>query len=252
MYGSNNGDYVKVNGRNVYFEAYGKGDTVLMLHGGPGSIADFSKLIPELAKKYRVIAIDSPGHGYSDRTDKLSYPVLAKNASGFIDEIGITKCYVIGWSDGATTGLLLAAMRPDVVTKVFASSGFSNFNAFKEDVKKYWLAFTPEVVEESWEGWHLEYQNTYPKCDWRTLISDLGSMILHEVYISEEQLESISCDVLLAYGDRDLFTLEHEIYLYRTIPKANLMILPGTSHMTIQEQPEMIQLAINNFFKKEG
>ncbi len=69
-------------------------------------------------------------------------------------------------------------------------------------------------------------------------------------YITEEQLKSISCKVLLAYGDQDLFTPEHEIYLYRTIPEAELMILPGTSHMTFEEQPEMISLAINNFFEK--
>lgn len=61
VYGSNNGNYIEVSGRSVYYEEYGTGDIVLMLHGGPGSIAHFSKLIPKLSKNYRVIAIDTPG-----------------------------------------------------------------------------------------------------------------------------------------------------------------------------------------------
>ncbi|GEM_PF-3445657 len=60
IYGSNNGKYVDVSGRSVYYEEYGSGDTVLLLHGGPGSIVQFSKLIPQLAKNYTVIAIDTP------------------------------------------------------------------------------------------------------------------------------------------------------------------------------------------------
>lgn len=112
IYGSNNGKYVEVSGRSVYYEEYGAGDTVLLLHGGPGSIANFSKLIPELSKNYRVIAIDTPGHGRSERANNLSYQLLAENASEFIDKMGIKKCNVVGWSDGATTGLLLAAIRP--------------------------------------------------------------------------------------------------------------------------------------------
>jgi alpha-beta hydrolase superfamily lysophospholipase len=70
-YGSNNGKYVEVYGRSVYYEEYGAGDTVLLLHGGPGSIAHFSKLIPELSKNYTVIAMDTPGQGHSERANNV-------------------------------------------------------------------------------------------------------------------------------------------------------------------------------------
>jgi pimeloyl-ACP methyl ester carboxylesterase len=92
-YGFNNGKYVEVSGRNVYYEEYGAGDTILLLHGGPGSIAHFSKLIPDLSKNYTVIAIDTPGQGHSERANNVSYQLLAENASEFIDKMGIKKCY---------------------------------------------------------------------------------------------------------------------------------------------------------------
>ncbi|MDX1640785.1 MAG: alpha/beta hydrolase [Balneolaceae bacterium] len=249
IYGSNDGKYVEVSGRDVYYEEYGEGETVLMLHGGPGSIANFSKLIPEISKNYRVIAIDTPGQGHSERAHDVSYQLLAENASGFIDTMGIQNCYVVGWSDGAVTGLLLAAKRPDVISKVFASGGFSNIDGFTEEAKKFWSTLTPETVIESWDGWHLEYQKLYPENDWKTLISDLRNMVNDEIYITEKELESITSKVLLAYGDNDLITFEHITYLYRTIPDSKLMIFPGTSHSTFDEQPEMMSLAVQNFFE---
>jgi pimeloyl-ACP methyl ester carboxylesterase len=75
-------------------------------------------------------------------------------------------------------------------------------------------------------------------------------MVNDEIYITEAKLKSITSKVLLAYGDRDLFTTEHINYLSRTIPDTELMILPGTSHSTFDEQPEMMSLAIKRFFEK--
>jgi len=250
IYGSNNGKYVEVSGRDVYYEEYGEGEPILMLHGGPGSIANFSKVIPELSKNYRVIAMDTPGQGRSERARDLSFQLLAENASAFIDKMAIIKCYVVGWSDGACTGLLLAANRPDVISKVFVSGAFSNIDGFTEESKAFWSTITPETVEKSLGGWHLEYQRLYPEIDWKTLIQDLRNMVNNKIYITEEKLKSISSKVLLAYGDNDVFTLEHIVYLHKTIRDTELMILPGTSHSTFEEQPEMMSLAIKGFFKK--
>lgn len=250
IYGSNNGNYVEVSGRDVYYEEYGEGETVLLLHGGPGSIANFSKLIPVISKNYRVIAIDTPGQGHSERAHDVSYQLLAENASEFIDTMGIQKCYIVGWSDGAVTGLLLAANRPDVVSKVFASGGFSNIDGFTDEARNFWATITPELVMQSWSGWHLEYQELYPENDWKTLINDLRNMVNDEIYITKKELKQITSKVLLAYGDNDIFTFEHITYLHKTIPNSELMIFPGTSHSTFDEQPDMMSLAIQNFFEK--
>lgn len=248
IYGSNNGKHIEVLGRDIYYEEYGEGEPILMLHGGPGSIANFSKVIPELSKYYRVIAMDTPGQGHSERAHDVSYQLLAENASAFIDKLGIKKCYVVGFSDGACTGLLLAGNRPEVISKVFVSGGFSNVDGFTDEAKAFWSTLTPEKVEQSWGGWHLKYQRLYPENDWKAVIHDLRDMVNDEIYITEEKLKRITSKVLLAYGDNDEFTLEHIIYLYRTIPDTELMILPGTGHTTFNEQPEMMSLAMKNFF----
>lgn len=249
-YGSNNGNYVQILGREVYYEEYGEGDTVLMLHGGPGSITNFAKIIPKLSKDYKIFAIDSPGQGNSERAEDLSYPLMAENASLFIDKMGINKCYVVGWSDGACTGLLLAANRPDVVKKVFVSGGFANIDGFTEEVRTFWSTVTPEIIQQEWGNWHLEYQSQYPNLDWKTTIHDIRNMVNKIIYITEDQLSSIEGNVLLAYGDNDIYTMEHIIYLRKTIRDSELMILPGTNHSTFDEQPEIMSLAIKDFFDK--
>jgi pimeloyl-ACP methyl ester carboxylesterase len=250
IYGSNNGKYIEVSGRKIYYEEYGKGEPVLMLHGGPGSIANFSKVIPDLSKDYRVIAMDSPGQGRSERAPDVSYQLLAENASAFIDKLGIKNCYVVGWSDGGCTALLLAANRPEAISKVLVSGGFSNIDGFTDESKVFWSTVTPEIVEQSWKGWHLKYQQLYPENDWKILIHDLRNMVNKEIYITDEKLKSITSKVLLAWGDNDIFSWEHIIHLYKTIPDTELMILPGTSHSTFDEQPEMMSLAIKSFFAK--
>ena len=249
-YGFNDGEYIEVLGRNIYYEEYGQGMPVLMLHGGPGSIMHFSKLIPELSKSYRVIAIDAPGQGRSERPERLSYELLAANASAFLDEMGIDQCYVVGWSDGAATSILLAAKRPGVVKKVFASGAFANLDGFTPEEKEFWTTVTPEIVEKSWGGYHLEYQKMYPDVDWNTLIYDIRRMVNDRDFISEEQLKSITSEVLLVYGDHDMFTFEHIGYMHQTIPGSELMILPGTSHSTFAEQPEMMAMTALDFFAK--
>lgn len=251
IYGSNHGKYLEVSGRKIYYEEYGKGEPVLMLHGGPGSITNFSKVIPEISKDYWVIAMDTPGQGHSERAPDVSFQLLAENASAFIDKMGIKNCYVVGWSDGACTSLLLAANRPEVISKVFVSGAFSNIDGFTDEYKAFWSTITPEIVEQSWGGWHLNYQKLYPENDWKTLIHDLRNMFNHDkIYISEEKLKSIAGKVLLAWGDKDMFTWDHIVYLKKTIPNTELMILPGTSHGTFDEQPEIMSLAIKNFFAK--
>ena len=248
-YGSNKGKYIDVLGREIYYEEYGKGDTVLMLHGGPGSIANFSRIIPELSRNYRVIAMDTPGQGHSERAENVSYQLLAENASAFIDKLGIKKCYVVGWSDGACTALLLAANRPDAISRVFVSGAFSNIDGFTDEAKSFWATITPEIVEQTWGGWHLAYQKRYPRNDWKILINDVREMVNDNIYITDEKLKRISCKVLLAYGDRDSFTMEHIVFLSKTIRDTELMILPGTGHSTFDEQPEIMTLAIERFFR---
>ena len=103
-YGSNKGKFITINETKTYYEEYGKGIPLLMLHGGLGDISDFEKVIPNLSKKFRVIIPDAPGLGRSEYADSLlSYQLLADYNSKLIDQLKLDSIYVIGWSDEANT-----------------------------------------------------------------------------------------------------------------------------------------------------
>jgi hypothetical protein len=84
-YGSNNGKYISIFNKKIYYEEYGKGTPLILLQGGMGSIADFALCIPELSKHFRVIAPDTPGQGRSELADSMSYELMAEYISKLID-----------------------------------------------------------------------------------------------------------------------------------------------------------------------
>lgn len=117
-YGSNQGKHISLSGTKIYYEEYGSGVPLLLLHGGFGSIHDFQEVIPELADHFRVIAIDSPGHGRSEQADSLSFELMSSYCSELIDAFKLDSVYIIGYSDGGITALLLAEKRPDKIKKL--------------------------------------------------------------------------------------------------------------------------------------
>jgi pimeloyl-ACP methyl ester carboxylesterase len=106
----------------MYYEIYGKGEPLLIIHGNGGSIENFSNQIPFFSKKYQVILADSRAHGKSvDDQDSLSYEMMADDFAALLDHLKIDSAHVIGWSDGGINGLLLASRHPEKVKKLAAT-----------------------------------------------------------------------------------------------------------------------------------
>lgn len=126
------GKYVEIDKIKIYYETYGQGTPLLLIHGGIGSIENFKKCIPKLASHFKVIALDSPGHGRSSQTDSLSYQFLSDKISIFIDSLQLDSLYVMGWSDGGVIGLILASDRPDKVKKLIAVGANSRIDGIDE------------------------------------------------------------------------------------------------------------------------
>jgi pimeloyl-ACP methyl ester carboxylesterase len=244
-FGSNKGKYITINGTKIYYEEYGKGIPLLMLHGGLGDISDFEKVIPNLSKKFRVIIPDAPGLGRSEYADSLlSYQLLADYNSKFIDQLKLDSLYVIGWSDGANTALILAKNQPKKVKKIIISganyklSGFSN--EALEECKK--VADTSYVKKEL-KGWINHYQKLSSK-KWTRYISELGQMWFKEEYFPKSDLEAIKIPTLIIYGDRDMYTLEHGNEIRNAISKSQFCVIPDCSHEVFREKPKLfIELA---------
>src|SRR5476651_309518 len=121
MYGRNPkvGKYADIRGFKMYYETYGQGEPLLIIHGNGGSINNFLYQIPYFAKNYHVVIADSRAQGKSvDPADSLSYEMMTDDLNALLDNLHLKSCYVIGWSDGGINGLLLAIRHPDKVKKL--------------------------------------------------------------------------------------------------------------------------------------
>ena len=252
-YGSNNGKYVSIFDKKIYYEEYGKGTPLILLEGGMKSIKDFSLCIPELMKHFRVIAPDDPGQGRSEMLDTMTYDLLAEYVSKLIDILKLDSAYVIGWSDGGIAALILSAKRPDKIKKVLASGANYTKNGYvsRDSTKKDTLEllapdyqFPPE--DQKWaDGYFIAN-----RANWRKIINDRIVMWYQNFYFPKELFGEIKIPVMIVSGDRDMIRLEHSIEMYRLIKAGQLCILPNTSHDVFGEKPELINEIAIHFFEK--
>src|SRR3954451_15483221 len=128
--------YADVNGVHMYYETYGEGTPLVLLHGGMLSIdLNFAGLIPTLAKKHRVIGVELQGHGRTADTDREITPAaLASDVVGLLDHLGIERAHVLGHSMGAAVALELAVSHPDRVRRVVALSASVRPDGMHEDL----------------------------------------------------------------------------------------------------------------------
>jgi pimeloyl-ACP methyl ester carboxylesterase len=249
-YGSNKGKYISIFNTKIYYEEYGKGTPLILLQGGMGSIGDFALCIPELSKHFRVIAPDTPGQGRSELADSISYPLMAEYISKLIDLLKLDSAYVIGWSDGGNTGLILGNNRPDKIKKVLVSGANYKLSAYPSiatDTSDWEKELkSPEFEIKNKEA-IKEYVGLCPTPrDWRKVLIDLNKIWRQEIYFSPTVLEGLKIPVMIVLGDRDTVTLEHGIEMYRLIKGSQFCILPNTSHAVFHEKPDLItQMAID-------
>src|SRR5580704_1093447 len=124
IYGDNAaaGHFLDTRGFKMYYGTYGEGAPLLMLHINGGSMNVFSSQIPYFSDHYRVIAVDTRAHGKSvDTGDSLTFEMMADDFNALLDSLHLDSCYVIGWSDGGISGLLLALRHPEKVKKLVVS-----------------------------------------------------------------------------------------------------------------------------------
>jgi pimeloyl-ACP methyl ester carboxylesterase len=228
------GNYASINGIRLYYETYGTGTPLLLLHGNAGSINAFEKQIPFLAKHFKVIAIDSRLQGRSGgNTDTLSYNMMANDFCSLIKYLQLDSVYVLGWSDGGINGILMALQ-------------------CTEKVKR--LAFTGvNIVPDSTALSAAEINNTkelIAKNKANKLENTLNRLMLYQPNISIKALSAITCPVLVMAGDHDLIKPEHTLMIYQSLPNAQLCIFPDSNHGVCQQHPDLFNKTVLDFFKK--
>lgn len=247
-YGSNNGKYLTIKGTKIYYEEYGKGTPLLLIHGGFGSIVDFERVIPILSQKYRVIISDAPGLGRSEFANSaLSYQLLAEYNSEIIDKLKLDSLYVMGWSDGAITGLILAKNRSGTVKKLIVSGANYKIQGFKNvEEAKNWT--DTKWVMNNWPHWIKYYQNLSSK-DWKRYVNEVNQMWFQEQYFPKSDLEALKIPTLIVYGDNDMFSLEHGIEIHNAIKSSQFCVIPNCSHDVFGDKPRLVSQIAIDFLK---
>ena len=235
-YGDNKeaGNFKKINGINLYYEIYGTGRPLIFLHGSGGSIRGASGRIEYFKKYFKVIAIDSRGHGKSihTTTKQLTYVQMATDIKVLLDSLNIDSAFVQGQSDGAILGLIIAINFPDKISKL-ATYGANIFPGKK-------------AIFDEIDNLVLDTLKVTTNFNTRRLYS----LIAYQPHITEKDLQKIKCPVLIMSGDRDAIKLEHSIKIFNNIPNSNLFVMPGATHYGTVEKPELFNMVLLDFLNR--
>jgi pimeloyl-ACP methyl ester carboxylesterase len=240
IYGNNtkSGKYLATRGIKLYYEIYGSGKPLLMIHGNGGSIVNFKNQIPYFEKHYKVIAVDSRAQGRStDFGDSLNYEMMADDLDALLDALHVDSAYVIGWSDGGINGLLLSIRHPAKVKKL-AITG-ANLIPDTSVIDPAGIAFITEARASILAA--KQDENT------RNVLKLLHMMEI-EPNIPLSDLHKIKCPVLVIGGDHDVIRPGHTLQIFENIPQSYLWILPGAGHATLQRHAAEFNHHVQDFF----
>jgi pimeloyl-ACP methyl ester carboxylesterase len=235
VYGDNPaaGGYFQHDGVKLYFEVYGHGPPLLLIHGNGCSIWWMKNQIAFFSKHYRVIAMDSRDHGRSgDATGPLTFETMADDLAALLDHLHAGPVLVLGWSDGANEALLLGIRHPDKVNRIAAMAA----DLYPEGI-------APEF---------LKLEGPPPKADpshTPTRAERVDALDRDEPHIKPDALEAITVPTLVLASDHDAIADEHTLEIYHHLPNAQLAIFPGATHMIPVDDPALFNATVDRFFR---
>lgn len=237
----------EVNGIRLHYESVGEGPPLLLLHGGGMSSAAFKHQRFALAKRRRVITVDTRAHGRSSDADgPLSYALLAGDVAALLDRLGIGRASIFGWSDGGVIALHLAMSAPQRVERAAIFGTNYRVDGLTAESLQWMKNVTAETFPKDLAE---DYRRLSPHPErWASLVAKLKVMWTTEPSYSSAELGRIGCRVLVGSGDRDMIRLDHTLELFRALPRAELAVLPAATHFVLWEQPERVNELLTSFF----
>lgn len=245
-YGNNPdaGKYIHINGVKHYYEVYGSGTPLLLIHGNSTATPGWAPQIGYFQKQYKVYSIDCRGRGKSELgSDSLTYIQQAKDMAAFIQLMNMDSVFVIGKSDGGIIALMLGIYYPQRIKKIVSFGA----NIFPDST-----ALFPETVDEihrervhaekklsakdTTENWYLKAQRF--------------RLMEFQPHLTAEDLKIITIPVLVMTCDRDVIKEEHSFFIYKHIPLANFALLNGETHHLARQNPDLFNSTIERFLSK--
>jgi len=245
-YGKNTavGKFAEINGAKIYYEEYGKGEPLLLIHGNGGSIESMGNQIDYFKSKYRVIVADNRGQGKSElKTDSLTYVQITKDIEELVNRLKLDSISIIGWSDGGIVGLQMGISGKSKIKKIVAMGANLRPDATAvnswatKDVQNMKRMIESKIKEkDTSENWNLQKQ--------------LAGLLVDQPNIATKDLSKIKAKVLIIAGDKDIIKNEHSVEIFENIPKAQLCIMPCETHFAPASSPEVFNALANKFLSE--
>lgn len=246
--------YVELDGIANYYEVHGAGAPVLLLHGGFCSIETMQPQIDQLALGYQVHAPERPGQGRTaDRDGPITFDGMVRDTLAYLDALGVAAAHVVGFSDGAITGLLLARDHPERVLSLVSISANLDPTGFVDDEEEP-APPAGEMASPSISPFHEAYGRLSPDGPdhAEVVLGKLMSMWQAEPQIAAESLAGVTVPTLVLAGQRDSIRTDHTLEIAHAIPGAQLAIVPGAGHMVMEERSAVVNLLLCEFLASAG
>ena len=243
--GAHGGQHAPINGVNLYYETYGAGPPVLVLHGGTAFIETMHNQITALAPHHLVIAPDSRAHGRStDGPGPLTYHQMAEDMIALMDRLHIAKADLVGWSDGGIIGLDLAIHHPDRIGRMVVIG--TNFNV--AGLTDMGSGSGPGPDDPGVASQRRSYQFLSPTpARWPVFYGKVMTMWRTLPNYSLAELGAIKSPVLVMAGENDEIRRAHTDALAQAIPGAREVIIPAATHMAPLTHPAAVDAAVVGF-----
>lgn len=230
------GRHFKTQNLDMYYETYGSGEPLFLLHGNGGNIQTFYKQIDDLSKHFKVIAIDTRAQGNSKdfTTENFTYELFAHDLKNLADHLNLKKASIIGWSDGGIIGLIYAVKYPESINKLIAIGANTNPNGVSQ-----------KDIDDMKTGLKKEITETPENINSIRLLR----LMIEEPNLTKNDLSKIKCPTLIVAGERDIILPEHTRNIAKSIPKAKLKIVKDATHSLIQEKPKEFNAFAIKFLK---
>lgn len=240
---------------DVYYEEHGKGQPLVLLHGGMLSLdLSFGALIPRLATGRRVIPVEMQGHGRTaDIARDLTLEHMAGDVVGVLEHLGLARADVMGFSMGGLVAMETAVRHPGNIDRLVLASMHTRADGYHDDIRDpaQHAASTRMPSPTDFEEMAAEYARLAPPgSSFETVMAKTTPIVFSDENWNAEQLAAVTAPTLVMIGDHDFVRVEHADAIRSTVPGGRLAVVPGTTHTQLMHRVEVIVPILEAFLAR--